>query len=147
MSMLTISQFMSKKIDERVKAKVAAEKQRRAEVSEAFKNIAVVFMNSEGWVDLKLNTNTICLVVNDDTLTMFRDAMTVLGKELLSFENGTIYENGVGNTISIETTCYSVNELDNIFNNIVETLCDRAGCDREVIVKLSEDFNNLKDWA
>ena len=147
MAMLTISEFMNKKLDERTKAIVAAEKQRLAEVSEALRNIAMVFTNSDGWVDLKLYPNVIYLVVADDTLDLFRNAMKVLGKELLSFEGGTIYENGMGkNIISIETN-YSVETLDDVFNNIVKSLCDRAGCDREVIIKLSEDFNNLKDWA
>lgn len=147
MAMLTISEFMTKKLDERTKAMVAAEKQRLAEVSRAYQNIAMVFMNSEGWVDLKLYPNMIYLVVSDETLTTFRESMKVLGKELLSFECGTIYENGMGkNIISIECE-YSVEELDNIFDKIVKGLCDHAGCDREVIVKLSEDFNNLKDWA
>lgn len=147
MAMLTISQFMNKKLDERTKAMVAAEKQRRAEVSEAFRKIAMVFMNSEDWEDLKLYPNMIYLVITDESLELFRDAMKVLGKELISFDGGTIYENGMGkNIISIECT-YAVEELDNIFDKIVKSLCDRAGCDREVIVKACEDFNNLKDWA
>jgi hypothetical protein len=147
MAMLTISEFMNKKLDERTKAMVAAEKQRRDEVSRAFQNIGTVFVNSEGWVDLKLYPNMIYLVITDESLDLFRDSMKVLGKELLSFEGGTIYENGMGkNIISIECE-YSVEELDNIFEKIVNTLCDRAGCNREVILKLSEDFNNLKDWA
>ena len=147
MAMLTITEFMNKKLDERTKAMVAAEKQRRAEVSRAYQNIGTVFLNSNGWVDLKLYPNMIYLVVADGTLDLFRDAMKVLGKELLSFEGGTIYENGMGkNIISIECE-YSVETLEDLFNNIVKSLCDRAGCDREVIIKLSEDFNNLKDWA
>ena len=147
MAMLTITEFMNKKLDERTKAMVAAEKQRRDEVSRAFQNIGTVFTNSEGWVDLKLYPNMIYLVVADDTLDLFRESMKVLGKELLSFDGGTIYENGMGkNIISIECE-YSVETLDDVFNNIVKSLCDRAGCDRNVIIKLSEDFNNLKDWA
>lgn len=147
MAMLTISEFMNKKLDERSKAMVAAEKQRRAEVSEAFRKIAMVFMNSEGWEDLKLYPNMIYLVITNEMLDLFRESMKVLGKELISFDGGTIYENGMGkNILSIECE-YSVETLDDVFNNIVKSLCDRAGCDREVIVKACEDFNNLKDWA
>ena len=147
MAMLTITEFMNKKLDERTKAMVSAEKQRRDEVSIAFQNIGTVFVNSEGWVDLKLYPNMIYLVVSDETLTTFRESMKVLGKELLLFDGGTIYENGMGkNILSIECE-YSVETLDDIFNTIVKNLCDRAGCNREVIVKACEDFNNLKDWA
>ena len=147
MAMLTISEFMNKKLDERTKAMVAAEKQRLEEVKGAYQNIAMVFLNSNVWEDLKLFPNMIYLVITDESLELFRDAMKVLGKELLSFEGGTIYENVSGkNVISIECT-YAVEELDNIFDKIVKNLCDRAGCDREVKVKACEDFKNLKDWA
>lgn len=147
MAMLTITEFMNKKLDERVQALAAAENQRRAEVRRAFQNITTIFLNSEFWEDVRLYPNMIYLVINDEALTMFRDAMTVLGKELLSFDRGTIYENGTTkNVVSIECE-YSVETIDDVFNTIVQNLCDRAGSDREEIVKIAEKFNRLKDWV
>ena len=144
---MRISEFIKKRQCENLAAIEDAEKRLTQKMNGAYKNIAMLFTNSEVWKDVRFFPGVLMVELKEDAIELFRDSMKILGKDIISLKGGNIFQsNAYKDAFAIECNYSLGNDyasIDGIFDTIINELCDLASSDRSEIEQIGKSFNEI----